>query len=156
VAVHFHGDRTLEEGDTDDHPPGAQDLNQNAFEAAEGAPIDADPVADLEERPGGDGKAGGEHGVDGEDLAFRDGLRVLGAAHDGEEAGGGLEAEAVLEGEAAEDVTGEERELDLLEANGPALAGTVQRQVLHEALIPQGHGGDLFVARFDAEGIPGQ
>jgi hypothetical protein len=125
LAVHLDGDRTLEEVDADDQPPGALALNENAFEAAEGAAIDVDAVSDLEEGPGGDGKAGGEHGPEGGDLAIRDGLGGLGATHDGADAGSGLDQEAVAEGEAAKKVAGEEREMELLKTVGPAAAGAV-------------------------------
>lgn len=154
IAVDFNGDRALEEIDAQDHAPGVAELEEDAFEAAQGAVVDIDVLADLEERPGIEGEAGSDHGADGGDFGFWDRGGVFAEADDPEDTWDGEDAELVVEGEAAENIAGEERELELLDAVGPVVTGAVEGEEILEALIPEGGGGFSFVLGLDGQGEP--
>jgi hypothetical protein len=59
-----------------------------------------------------------------------------------------------MDGEAAEQIAGEQGKIELLDPIGPSAPGTVKRQELFVTLTAQGCGGQAFKLGLDAEGVP--
>jgi hypothetical protein len=153
-AIDFDGDGTLQEGDGCDEAEGFFDFHDYAFGAGEGAVVDADAAADGKSEPGLDTEGGAEHGLDGGDFGIGDGSRPGAEADDPSDAGGLEDGEAMDGVEAAEDVTGEEGEIELLDAVRPAAAGVDEREELLIALTAESGGCKTLEFGTDPDGIP--
>jgi hypothetical protein len=121
-TIDFDGDGTLQEGNRSDEAESAFDLDDGSFDAGEGTVLDADLPAGAEEGVRLDMETGFEHGTDRADFLFRDGDRMRAEADDADDAGAFEDGDAAGGVEAAEDVAGEEGDLELLGAIRPAAA----------------------------------
>jgi hypothetical protein len=154
IAIDLDGYGTLQEGDGSDETEAVLEGDDDAFDTGEGAVLDADFLADGEERVGFDVPAEAQHGLDGEDLFVGDGGEKGAEGDDAGDAGGFEDGDAVGGMEAAEDVAGEERHGEFLSAVGPAAAGTDEREELLVALGLEVGGGEAFTLGAAADGVP--
>lgn len=92
-------------------------FDQEAFQAGERAVLDANEVAEPEVGPGLGGESRLDDGLDGGDLGVIHRDRVAANADDTDHAGGGQDRDAPIAGiEAAEDVAGEEGQVEMHDA----------------------------------------
>jgi hypothetical protein len=81
---------------------------EDALETGERAALDADGLADADERPGLGRQAGSQDGLDIVDFGLRDGNGVAAEANDGGDAGGDEHGQAAVVIETAEHKSGEQ------------------------------------------------
>jgi len=151
TAVEIDGHRALQEGDGDDETAVPIDGLDEAFSAQERAFRDADAVTGLQEGPRLDLEAGPDDALESIDLALGDRLGAMGIADDLKDARGDEDGEAGVGIEAAEDVVGEEREVDIAEAPGVAVAAAVEGEEIRVTLVVESGGDGLLMVRLDVE-----
>ena len=108
VAIDLDGDGAAEQLDADDDAQGIFFAEEDALETGERAALDADGLADADERPGLGRQAGSQDGLDIVDFGLRDGNGVAAEANDGGDAGGDEHGQAAVVIEAAEHKSGEQ------------------------------------------------
>ena len=116
LAVDFDGDGALQEADGDDQAINFVGIGDDAFEADQRAALDVDLGSDLEKGPRLRGKPGTKDRLNGLDLFFVNGDGDLAETDDTDHARGGHDRQAVAHIEPAEQISREERELQLLHA----------------------------------------
>src|SRR5664280_2385539 len=143
LAVDFDGDGTLQQADGDYQAINLVRVANNAFHACQRAALDVHLGADAEEGPGLHYQPGTKARPDGLDLFVVNGDGGLAGADDTDHAGRGQDGhQAITHVKPAEQIAGEEWEIQFLDPVGPPPPGAIERQKFFIALAAQGGGGD--------------
>src|ERR1017187_3569689 len=156
LAVDFDGDGTLQQADGDDEAVDLVRVGDDALQPYQGAALDVDLGSDAETGPRLRGKAGTKDGANGFDLFEVNGDGDLAGTDDTDDAGRGEDGQAIAHVKLAEQITGEERELEFFGAVGPPPAGAIERKELLVAFAAQGGGGEASESGLDPQGVPRQ
>jgi len=156
LTVDFNGDGALEQTHRGDQAECLLHFDDDAFNTRKRSADDADGLAGFQERVGEDGERRIHHDADCGDLGIGYGS---GTAAEGENVdhAGALQNGNTVDGvQAAEDIAGKERDLDLTDTVGPAAARAYERDVFLIASGTEGGGGDLLELVMDVDGVPGE
>ena len=148
IAVNGNRDRTLQEIDTDYQTESIFDFQQDTLHIPQRASCDAYLLPNFQEGVWAHGQSGGNQPANRIDLMFGNRGRAIPEAHEFFHARGGENLGAAHQLRTAEEVSGKEGKLDLLNPVRPAVTNLVQRQKLFAPFIAQRTAGDLLVSAF--------